>query len=173
MMESIEIVNKIAAGLQRYIDENPDNPDIERRKGEVSAINEITEYAKEQLSREKPVDSELGDLSDLPEELLKELSLTTPSKLEQRIEAIIRNSEDQTANINTILVELFRRHAIKQKRRSMNSKLWKMMEQKLIWSIEGKKGVYTTIPQLTADEKIDHLIEESAKLLEPDDDLPF
>ena len=56
----------------------------------------------------------------------------------------------------------------------MNSKLWKMMEQKIIWNVEGKKGVYTTIPQLTL-EDIDL---EGGPLLSLDDlkveeDLPF
>lgn len=170
-MESIEIVNKIATGLQRYINDNPENPDIERRKAEVAAITEILEYTREQISREKSVDPDLGDISDLPPELIKELSLSSPSQLEQRIEAIIRNSEDQSANINTILVELYRRHGVKQKRRSMNSKLWKMMEQKMIWSIEGKKGIYTTIPQLD-EQEIEDLLNSSDEII-VEEDLPF
>lgn len=145
MDESLKIVNGIVSGLQRYIATNPEAVDIAKRESEIDALKELIGYCEEQLARNTPVDPELGDLSDLPKELLAELNLSAPSELEQRIVAIIKNCPDEKSNINTILVELFRRHGVKQKRRNMQNKLWRMMDNKLIYGVDGEKGVYTTI----------------------------
>ena len=147
MDEHIRIVKNIASNLRKYIDANPSAPDVPRRHGEIEAIESVAGYVVEHMARQRPVDPDLGDLSDIPRELLDELTLAAPSELEQRIIAIIKNSEDEKANINTILVELFRRHGVKQKRRNMQNKLWRMTSNKLIWGVEGEKGVYSTIKE--------------------------
>jgi len=145
MADSIQIVNGIVSNLKRWVDNNLEHPDLVRRTEELVALSGLLKEIEEYRARETPIDPELGDLSDLPPELVKELNLNAPSELEQRIIAIIKKADDKKANINTILVELFKRHNVVQKRRNMQNKLWRMMDQKQIWGVDGEKGVYTTI----------------------------
>ena len=172
MDEHVRIVKNIASNLRKYIEANPNAPDIPRRHGEVEAIEAITDYVIEHQARQRPVDPDLGDLSDIPAELLSELTLAAPSQLEQRIIAIIKNSDDEKANINTILVELFRRHSVKQKRRNMQNKLWRMTSNSLIWGVDGEKGVYTTIKQEVKKEADPFEIKEDTYLYPNDDNFP-
>jgi len=144
-----------------------------RRAAELEALTLLVKEVKEYRAREMPVDPELGDLSALPPELVKELNLSTPSELEQRIVAIIKSAGGK-ANINTILVELYNRHKIVQKRRNMQNKLWRMMDQKLIYGVEGEKGVYQLDEPKLASSKVDlSTTENQAKMGEPDWDVPF
>ena len=97
MDEHIRIVKNIASNLRKYIEANPNAADVPRRHGEIEAIESVVDYVVEHMARQRPVDPDLGDLSDLPRELLDELTLAAPSQLEQRIIAIIKNSEDEKA----------------------------------------------------------------------------
>lgn len=142
MDESVQTVKAIISRIDAIIEENPDHELTSRRKSERDSMSWLLEYYAEHEARNTPVDPELGDVSHLPPELLKELTLNAPSELEQRIIAIIESAGGK-ANINTILVELYNRHKIIQKRRNMQNKLWRMMDNKLIYSVDGQKGVYT------------------------------
>jgi len=145
MDESVQTVKLLIVRLMAHIEENPDAANVERNKSDLAALTSLVSDAEEFHARNLPVDPDLGDVSHLPAELVKELTLSAPSELEQRIIAIINSCDDKTANINTILVELYNRHKVIQKRRNMNNKLWRMISNKLIWSVDGEKGVYTTI----------------------------
>lgn len=94
------------------------------------------------------------DLSDLPPELLKELSTTKTDELETQIITII-NASGKVADIDTILIYLFRRFEVVQTRRFLQNKLWRMAQKEIIWSVEGKKGLYTTTPQTAQTENLE------------------
>jgi len=175
MGDAVQTVNNIHKNLKRWVDSNLEHPDKPRRVEEMTAIQSLLSEIQEYRAREMPVDPELGDLSDLPPELVKELNLNAPSELEQRIIAIIKSSDDKKANINTILVELFKRHKVVQKRRNMQNKLWRMMDQKLIWGVDGEKGVYTTNkPARTTLPGLDTKTGfEEADINDPDWEVPF
>ena len=48
-----------------------------------------------------------------------------------------------TADLDQILVGLFRKFKVVQKRRFLQNKVWRMCQKEMLWSIRGKKGVYT------------------------------
>ena len=131
MSDNVHTVKLLLARLEKHIEDNPNGPKVARNIKDFEALHAIVEDVEEFYARNMPVDSELGDISHLPAELVKELNLNAPSKLEQRIIAIIKSADKETANINTILVGLFDRHKVIQKRRNMQNKLWRMMDNKL------------------------------------------
>ena len=164
MDESVQTVKLLLARLEGHIEEFPNGKNIERNKKDYDALVSILKDVEEFHARALPVDPELGDVSNLPPELVKELTLSTPSELEQRIISIIDGAPEKTTNINTILVELYKRHKVIQKRRNMQNKLWRMMDNKLIWSVPNEKGVYTTVKPSVLD------INDAAKLSDIDDE---
>ncbi len=83
---------------------------------------------------------DLGNVHDLPSELLEELSIAKTDELEDQLVTVI-NAYGGEANLDQILVGLYRKFKVSQKRRFLQNKLYRM---DTIWSVEGKKGVYTT-----------------------------
>lgn len=107
----------------------------------VSLDNVITEL--EELRRvTKPIPQSYGDVSDLPPELLKELTGIKVDELEQQLFNIIKAGGAEV-ELDSVLIELFRRHKIIQTRRFMQNKLWRMAQKGLIRSVQGKKGLYS------------------------------
>ena len=145
MSDNVQVVKQLMGRMQKHIAEFPDAPNVDRTINDIAALGVILSDVQEFYNRTVPVDSELGDISHLPPELIKELTLNAPSELEQRIIAIIESTDEKLANINTILVALYDRHKVVQKRRNMQNKLWRMMDNKLLYSMPNQKGVYTTI----------------------------
>ncbi len=134
----------------------------------------IKDYeAMEAKTRPIPV-ANGDDLSDLPPELLKELSTTKTDDLETQIITII-NANGSVADIDTILIHLFRRFEVVQTRRFLQNKLWRMAQKEIIWSVEGKKGTYTSIPQTAAAEvtEDESLQNEDCDTSDFDDEIPF
>ena len=92
----------------------------------------------------KPIPASYGDLSDLPPELLKELSGVKVDDLEQQIYTIIKSGGDNV-DLDAVLIELFRRFKIVQTRKFLQNKLWRMAQKELIFSVPSRKGVYSAI----------------------------
>ena len=102
----------------------------------------------------KPLPARLGDLSDLPPELIAELSTPRGDELENQI-VVVLQAYGGTADLDRILVGLFRKYKIIQKRRFLQNKVWRMCNKEMLWSIRGKKGVYTIVePEEDEKEKI-------------------
>ncbi len=89
----------------------------------------------------KPVPVSYGDLSDLPPELLKELTGTKVDESEQQLFNIIK-AGGKEVELDTILIELFRRYNVIQTRKFLQNKLWRMAQKGIIISVQGRKGVY-------------------------------
>lgn len=83
---------------------------------------------------------DLGNIYDLPAELLEELSVAKVDELEHQLVTVI-NAFGGDASLDQILVGLYRKFSVVQKRRFIQNKLYRM---DMIWSVEGKKGFYTT-----------------------------
>lgn len=116
-----------------------------------AAMAELVRLAK--LTTALPQD--LGNLHDLPQELLGELSVSKTDELEDQLFAVI-NSYGGQASLDQILVGLFRKFDVVQKRRFTQNKLYRMTKANVLWSVGGKKGVYSTTepdePQTTISE---------------------
>lgn len=116
---------------------------------------------------------DLGNIYDLPQELIDELSVAKTDELEDQLVTVI-NAYDGAASLDQILVGLYRRFKIVQKRRFIQNKLYRM---DMIWSVDGKKGVYTTIKPDEDDQKTSEDAEEgyteASKRIDLDDEIPF
>lgn len=90
----------------------------------------------------KPVPASYGDLSDLPAELVKELTGIKVDDLEQQLFTIIKSGAE--VDLDAILIELYRRFEVIQTRKFLQNKLWRMCQKEIVYSVPGRKGVYST-----------------------------
>lgn len=104
--------------------------------------------------------ADLGNVHDLPPELLEELSVAKADELEDQLATVIRAYGDE-ASLDQILVGLWRKFKVSQKRRFIQNKLYRM---DTVWSVSGRKGVYTTT-EPDADEVLRQEVED--RLLKP------
>lgn len=85
----------------------------------------------------------IGDISDLPEELRKQLSTSKLDEIEEQILGTMKNRYDGVASLDEIMVGLYRDYGyIVKERRSLNGKLYRMKNKDVIESVPKKKGVY-------------------------------
>ena len=95
---------------------------------------------------EKTVDIEIsaeGNLSDLPDELLAQLSGRVKKGQDDPLIKII-NDHGGTATLDDILIDLYRRHGEIGTRNLISNKLYRLGKNGLVKAVEGKKGIYTT-----------------------------
>jgi hypothetical protein len=128
-----------------------DAPSAARHTRTATALEE-TLAELERLERiTQPIPASYGDLSDLPPSVLKELSGIKADDREQQLYTIIRSADGDEVELDTILIELWRRFKIEETRKFLQNKLWRMAQKKLIYTVPGKKGVYTAMePPRTA-----------------------
>ena len=88
-----------------------------------------------------PIPASYGDLSDLPAELVKELTGIKVDDLEEQLFTIIKSGDE--VDLDAILIELFRRFGVVQTRKFLQNKLWRMAQKGIIYSVPRRKGVYT------------------------------
>lgn len=140
MPEHVESVNKIAAFFR---EQSGTAAPIWREK--FSMFEAQLEGARDELVRLYGLTSalppDLGNIHDLPPELLEELSITKGDELEDQLVTVI-NAYGGEASLDQILVGLYRKFKVQQKRRFLQNKLYRMS---MVWSVEGRKGIYTTV----------------------------
>ena len=110
---------------------------------------------------------DLGNIYDLPPELLEELSIAKTDELEDQIVTVV-NAYGGTASLDQILVGLFRKFQIAQKRRFIQNKLYRM---EMVWSVDGRKGVYTTTKPDIQPETKNEEVKPAPGML--DEEIPF
>lgn len=86
----------------------------------------------------------LGDLSLLPEELRSQLQAARLGELDGDIIDVLNVQFDGVANVDEILVGLYRKTGKIHQRPYISNKLYRMAQAKLIASVPKKKGVYST-----------------------------
>ena len=89
----------------------------------------------------EPIGKRLGDLSDLPPELRKQLVANKADDLESQILDVIEDL-NSIASIDEILVHLYRQFQVVQDRRYLAGKLGRMVKKDLVIAVEGKRGQY-------------------------------
>ncbi len=88
------------------------------------------------------VGKRLGDLSDLPEALRKQLNAAKMGELEEKIIRTIKERYDGAASIDEIMVGLFRDFQyVTEDRRTMANKLYRMTKAGHLESVPKRKGV--------------------------------
>ncbi|HBZ43792.1 MAG TPA: hypothetical protein DEO85_06980 [Maritimibacter sp.] len=141
MSEHTESVKRVAAYLRDVAEKNAGRPEVaDRVNAHAERLDQAVSYIGDLEAKTKALPPELGNIHDLPEELLSELSVAKTDELEDQIVTVI-NAYGGEASLDQILVGLFRKFSVVQKRRFIQNKLYRMQ---MVWSVEGKKGVYTT-----------------------------
>ena len=101
-------------------------------------VDEVTELRRWKM----PIPASYGDISDLPDELIAQLSGIKTDELEDQIYAVVKAAGEEI-ELDRLLIELFRRHGDVHERRFLNNKAYRMVQKGLIHQVTGRKGVYT------------------------------
>lgn len=86
----------------------------------------------------------VGNLDELPEELRSQLQVGKLGELEREIVAVIRDVYQGVANVDEILVGLYRRSGVVHERQPLANRLYRMGQAGHLISVPRKKGVYRT-----------------------------
>lgn len=142
MSESVDLVKQVLDDLVLWRSAcQPESTQvIERFERNISLLQKAHTDVVHLSALTSALPPDLGNVYDLPAELREELSIAKVDELEDQIVTVI-NAYDGEASLDQILVGLFRKFSISQKRRFLQNKLYRMP---MIWSVDGRKGVYTT-----------------------------
>ena len=90
------------------------------------------------------VGSRFGNLSDLPEELLKQIPAVRVDDLEREVIDLLRDKLEGVGSVDEILVGLYRKSGIIHERRRIAGKLYRMVNSspQLLLTDEKRRGVY-------------------------------
>lgn len=116
----------------------------------IIADKELDSPKKKDLSGIKQLTLSLEELEGLPEELVKELSVSDADKTEFIIVNLI-NENGGVLSMDKILIGMYKKTGEVIKRQAMTSRLYRMSQKGLVFSVTNKKGFYST-EELTEDE---------------------
>ena len=90
------------------------------------------------------VGSRFGNLSDLPEELLKQIPAVRVDDLEREVIDLLRDQLEGAGSVDEILVGLYRKSGMIHERRRIAGKLYRMVNSnpQLLIAVEKRRGVY-------------------------------
>jgi hypothetical protein len=83
------------------------------------------------------------DIEGLPEDLLKELSVSEGDKTEFAIISIIEDNGG-IATLDRLLIGMYKKTGEIYKRQTLTSRLYRMAQKELVYSVPTRKGVYST-----------------------------
>ena len=87
----------------------------------------------------------VGNLDELPLKLREQLQLGKVADLDQAIINMIRDDLDGIANLDEVIVGLYRKKGEVFERHFVSNKLYRMNKAGLVRSVPGKKGVYESV----------------------------
>lgn len=139
----LDLVDQIRDRYQRLADrEDISEAKVEKYREIRDGLNDLAHFLEQEKAENSPIQQEIGDISDLPQELLDQLSLPRRDKLEDQILNVMRDLGGE-ANLDQILVGLYRKYKNIQTRRFVQNKLYRMGKKDMAYSVPGKRGVYT------------------------------
>lgn len=94
------------------------------------------------IAADVPQPAGAADYSDLPPALLKELSIRRQDQLGAQILSVLRNCGG-TADLDQVLVGLYRQHNTVQKRRFVQNKLWRMVRKGQIAKAKNTRNIFS------------------------------
>lgn len=151
MPDALDSVKALVADYRRFskISETEDPSRAKRQSQVADNLETVIAELESARKRLRPLSSDFGDLSDLPEEVLQQLNLSKLDELDQQLRDIVASGDGAEVAINQIIIELWRRHKVSKSRTYIMNKLYRMGQKGTIYSVEGKKGVYY-LPKTTA-----------------------
>lgn len=168
MSEHTDSVKEAMQLIRRSVDVAKDrNPDIAtERSFLVGRLESVIEHILDLEEKTSALPPDLGNILDLPQELRDELSVAKTDDLEDQIVTVI-NAYGGEASLDQVLVGLFRKFEVVQKRKFLMNKLYRMQ---MVWNVEGRKGVYTTTEPINEAQDYGPPVATSRDL---DDEIPF
>lgn len=85
----------------------------------------------------------LEDIDGLPDELIRELSITDGDKMDFTIQALM-NEHAGVMSLDQLLIALYRKTGEIHKRPTLNSRMYRMTQKGAVFNVQGRKGVYAT-----------------------------
>ncbi len=146
MSECSESVKRIAIVMRRAASQSKNAGKQEKASEFDGYADQLEQVGKELVRLAKlttALPSDLGNLHELPQELLNELSVAKTDEFDHQLVTVI-NSYGGEASLDQILIGLYKKFAVTQKRRFTQNKLYRMTKAGVVWSAGGKKGIYTT-----------------------------
>jgi len=89
-----------------------------------------------------------SDLADLPDELLKELRLGPRTSLDTQILDVFR-ALGGSATLDDVLIGLYRKFTVVQKRRFLQNALWRMVRKGYLLAQRGERGRFSLSPEFS------------------------
>ncbi len=148
MSDPLEAVNELVRMFVQLEQTRRKAGDEESAQLHSARHNALTLLVEEVLDRRRwmtPVPASYGDISDLPDELLAQLSGIKTDELEDQIYAVVKAAGPEV-ELDRLLIELFRRFGDVHERRFINNKCYRMAQKGLIFPVAGRKGIYTLQP---------------------------
>lgn len=120
--------------------------DLEQMKALLEAHPDLGEL------RDQPPRLSLSweEVEGLPPEILAELSISDSDRSEFLIQGAIRELGG-VASLDRLIVHLFKSIGESYKRTALNQRLYRMSQKDMVFSVPGKKGVYS-LRELSEDE---------------------
>lgn len=140
--DHIEAVNSLLSIFRRNTEKDASGPSGPW----VPKLDAVVTFLSEQKRIMAPIPRALGDVSDLPDELLRELSVTKTDELEDQIMTVMRACQGE-ANLDQVLVGLYRKFKVVQTRRFIQNKLYRMSKKELVYQVPGQRASYSLDPQ--------------------------
>lgn len=141
-LESVNEIVRVFARLEEAKLKEGDTEAARLHRERHMALTALIEELQERRRAMLPVPASYGDISDLPDELLAQLSGVKTDELEDQIFSIVK-AASPSIELDRLLIELFRRFGEVYERRFINNKCYRMAQKELIFAVPGRKGVYT------------------------------
>lgn len=109
------------------------------------ALAATSAYSDGNADRQKSMSLTLDDIEGLPEELLRELSISDSDRVDFLIVSLI-NEWGGILSLDKILVGIFKKTGEVHKRNVMTSRLYRMRQKGMIFNVPNKAGFYSTKP---------------------------
>jgi len=146
MAENVGTMREIADLLRAFAKKNRElkkADHAEKLEGYAAAVDAMTERIIHLEGLTSAMPPKLGNIHDLPPALQRELSIRKSNELDDQIVTVI-NAYGGEATVDQILVGLYRKFGLIQKRRSVQARLEKIAG---ITEVTERKGHYSTAPQ--------------------------
>lgn len=111
-----------------------------------------SEFATENITEEALLNDILNNpesltpfaISSIPADLKDEISLTDTDKFEIEVINLINKAKNKRMSLNNLLVALKLTTGIAYSRSILNNRLYRMVKKDILFSVPGRKGLYTT-----------------------------
>lgn len=112
---------------------------VEKRRG----VYTVSEEMAASISA-ADAGTRLGDLENMPDELKKQIGAGARGGKDYAVIQVINDLYDGVANIDEIMVGLFRKHGFVEKKPNIANRIYRMVRDGKIYSAKDRRGFYTT-----------------------------